>query len=305
MPDPLGAGLLALGALIFTALNFDLLRRTSQRNYEQAEQGQVTDRYTKAIEQLGADKLDVRIGGIYAIERIARDSVRDHPTVMEVLSAFVREHSPEQWPPLPDDYQPGADPPERTTRPDVRAAVTVIGRRNPERDPRRQRVNLADAFLADVNLSHAYLTDADLSNADLSRADLTRGWLARANLTGAHFADANLTGAHFRGANLSGAHFSGADLRKADLTQTDLTDADLTRADLTRADLSGANLTAADLTNADLGGAVLTEADWTDADLTDAVWPRQAMIPEGWVPTGSGRLRRKAPAAETERKQAE
>jgi hypothetical protein len=26
----------------------------------------VTDRYTKAIEQLGSDKLDVRIGGIYA-----------------------------------------------------------------------------------------------------------------------------------------------------------------------------------------------------------------------------------------------
>ena len=52
---------------------------------ELTEQGQVTDRYTKAIEQLGSDKLDVRIGGIYALERVARDSARDHPTVMEVL----------------------------------------------------------------------------------------------------------------------------------------------------------------------------------------------------------------------------
>jgi hypothetical protein len=33
----------------------------------------VTDRYTKAIEQLGSDRLDVRIGGIYALERVARD----------------------------------------------------------------------------------------------------------------------------------------------------------------------------------------------------------------------------------------
>ena len=56
----------------------------------------MTDRYTKAIEQLGSDKLDVRIGGIYALERIARDSARDHPTVIEVLAAFVREHSREQ-----------------------------------------------------------------------------------------------------------------------------------------------------------------------------------------------------------------
>ena len=66
----------------------------------------MTDRYTKAIEQLGSDKLDVRIGGIFALERIARDSARDHPTVMEVLAAFIREHSHEQWPP-PDSGPPG------------------------------------------------------------------------------------------------------------------------------------------------------------------------------------------------------
>ena len=82
----LGAGLLAAGALLFTARNFTLSR-----------EGQVTDRYTKAIEQLGSDKLDVRIGGIYALERVARDSAKDHPTIMEVLTAFIREHSQEPW----------------------------------------------------------------------------------------------------------------------------------------------------------------------------------------------------------------
>ena len=71
----LGAGLFVAGALVFTARNFTLSR-----------EGQVTDRYTKAIEQLGSDKLDVRVGGIYALERIARDSARDRPVVMEVLT---------------------------------------------------------------------------------------------------------------------------------------------------------------------------------------------------------------------------
>jgi len=63
------AGVAAAGALVFTALNFNLLRRNSEktdewqrRTHELAEQGRVTDRYTKAIEQLGSDKLDVRIG---------------------------------------------------------------------------------------------------------------------------------------------------------------------------------------------------------------------------------------------------
>jgi hypothetical protein len=65
----------------------------------------------------------VRIGGIYALERIARDSAPDHPTVTEVLAAFVRDHSPEQWP-LPAVHEAGAKPPERTTRPDIQVVVT-------------------------------------------------------------------------------------------------------------------------------------------------------------------------------------
>src|SRR5579863_9384796 len=144
----LGAGLLAAGALIFTARNFTLSR-----------EGQVTDRYTKAIEQLGSDKLDVRIGGIYALERVARDSARDHPTVMEVLTAFIREHSYEpsgrRYRQSPEKLvlprgrlyrwlswrlyrwlMPEGRDEERPTRPDVQAAVTVVGRRDTKQDIR-------------------------------------------------------------------------------------------------------------------------------------------------------------------------
>jgi type II secretory pathway component PulM len=134
----LGAGLFAAAALIFTALNFNLLRRNSEqadqwqrRTYELTEQGQVTDRYTKAVEQLGSNTIDVTIGGIYALERIAHDSPRDHPAVMEVLSACIREHSREQWPvPVSDDDLV----PKRTTRPDIQAALIVIGRRDATND---------------------------------------------------------------------------------------------------------------------------------------------------------------------------
>jgi hypothetical protein len=77
-----GTGLVSLAAVYYTAHNADTAR-----------QGHVTDRYTKAIEQLGSDRLDVRVGGIFAPERIARDSARDHPVVLEVLAAFLREHS--------------------------------------------------------------------------------------------------------------------------------------------------------------------------------------------------------------------
>ena len=153
----LAAGLFAVGALVYTA-----------RNYSLSREAQVTDRYTKAIEQLGSKELDVRIGGIYALERVARDSARDHPTVMEVLTAFIREHSREPWPPP----HPGGFEEEQLTRPDVQAAITVVGRRNAERD-----IQLID--LTGANLTGANLTGANLSGADLSRADLSRAALSR------------------------------------------------------------------------------------------------------------------------------
>ena len=59
-----------------------------------SQEGQITDRFTRAIEQLGAEQLQVRLGGIYALERIARDSPGDHWPIMEVLTAFVRENAP-------------------------------------------------------------------------------------------------------------------------------------------------------------------------------------------------------------------
>jgi hypothetical protein len=124
----------------------------------------VTDRYTKAIEQLGSDKLDVRIGGIYALERVARDSPRDHPTVIEVLTAFICEHSREHWPPA----EPGVKPPEPTIRPDVQAAVTVIGRRDGAYD--RHPINLRR-----VKLPRAQLKAADLiAQTSTKRSSPTR-----------------------------------------------------------------------------------------------------------------------------------
>jgi uncharacterized protein YjbI with pentapeptide repeats len=299
----LGAGAFAAGALGFTALNFTLSRRT----FILTEQGQVTDRYTKAIEQLGSDKLDVRIGAIYALERVARDSARDHPTVMEVLAAFIREHSRDPWPPpRPDDENP-----EPSTCPDVQAAVTVIGRRNPNQD--RGHLDLTGADLTRANLNRATFNGAIFFHADLTGADLEGGYLADADLEGADLTEADLTGADLTGADLSGADLTGADLTYASLVRADLSDATLTDADLSRArfrgaslfhatladviltsaDLTNTSLVRADLTGVDLAAADLTGADLTDADLTRARYPHAVPIPEGWVlDADSGSLNR-------------
>jgi hypothetical protein len=71
----------------------DQIAETATANRKQrklTERGQVTDRYTKAIDQLDSKALAVRLGGLYALERIAHDSPDDRPMIAEVLSAYAR-----------------------------------------------------------------------------------------------------------------------------------------------------------------------------------------------------------------------
>lgn len=287
-------GILASVAIYYTAANartargalahaeesarrsHDLAVRTAERTAALTEQGQVTDRYTKAIEQLGSGNLDIRLGGIYALERIARDSARDHPTVMEVLAAFVREHSHDgdaNAPATEDELDNDPDAVGRF-RPDLQAALTVIGRRDTTRDS--ERLDLSNAKLINVDLSGARLTDAFLFGADLTWALLLDAKLTRADLTDADLTRADLTDADLTGACLNHAKLIHVDLSDADLTGTNLVEADLTNALLFKADLTHADLAGAKLTSAHLDGANLTEAKLREAisirvDLTGAV----------------------------------
>ena len=58
-------------------------------------QGQVAERFTRAVDQLGSDKLEQRLGGVYGLERIAKDSPDTDMrlVVTEVLTAYVRQHA--------------------------------------------------------------------------------------------------------------------------------------------------------------------------------------------------------------------
>jgi hypothetical protein len=127
---PLVAFVVAIGAagtVWFTARTYILNRR-----------GNVTDRYTRAVGQLGDESSPVRVGGIYALERIANDSARDRATIVYLLGAFIRERSKVT--------------PERQNEPseDVKTGLRVASRL---------------LRMSDVTLD---LRDADLRYSDLS-----------------------------------------------------------------------------------------------------------------------------------------
>jgi hypothetical protein len=203
-------------------------------------EGQITERFSKAIDHLGESsdgKIDVRLGGIYALERIANNSRDDRATIAEILTAFVRGHA--AW---MDPGSNDASPPEapqmklaelRVRAPDVQAAMTVLGRR--AKPPGGDQVlQLSGVDLRKAHLSLAHLEGARLDGAHLEEAYLYGAHLERAQLYGAHLEGAVLYGAYLEGANLNGAHLEGADFNGAHLEWAHFDSAYLEGTDLRR-----------------------------------------------------------------------
>ncbi|HEX5497837.1 MAG TPA: pentapeptide repeat-containing protein, partial [Thermomicrobiales bacterium] len=263
----LGQVLGGIAVLAGLVVAWQQLGQTAQ-NLRVSEEGQITDRFTRAVDQLGDDDLTVRLGGIYALERIARDSPRDYAATMEVLTAFARQ------PPASASATPSADPGE-TTSEDVAAVMRVIGRRAAAQIAQEEaagldclhleRARLPGIDVSGYNLAHVCLNGAILSGALLQDANL-----AGDDLTGADMSDGNLEGADLRRAMLSGVRFAGANLSRADLAGANLLQANLAAALLESADLRGATLLSADLRGAFLLRTKLDHADLLDADLTNA-----------------------------------
>ncbi|MFI6907210.1 pentapeptide repeat-containing protein [Nonomuraea sp. NPDC050394] len=172
-----------------------------------AAERRVTELYTKAVEQLGNDKAPVRLGGLYALERLAQDTPALRQTVVDVVCAYLR---------MP--YQlPGDDKPER--EPGVpRAAVGGVSKPTiATHDPHEERqVRLtAQRILADhlreetpATRFRWHLRAANLDDRHWPgiRLDLTSTTLINFSLDSCRIGDAHFSGAIFAG----DAHFSGA-----------------------------------------------------------------------------------------------
>lgn len=217
-----------------------------QATYKQfgvAERTEFTNRFAKAIEQIGSGNLDVRLGGIYLLERLARDSTADRSTVFSVLGAYVRTHSPAV-------EECGTQSPP-TLAVDIQTILDVVGR--------REGGNASDR----IDLSDTCLVGARLSKLQFSSVDLSRSKMRDVVADGAILENAVLEGADLRGANLSHIRAQGAIFGNADLSNAYMDDSDLRRTvfhsgTLSHASLIQTNLAHASMAYMDLSGTIYT-----------------------------------------------
>jgi uncharacterized protein YjbI with pentapeptide repeats len=236
-----------------------------QRNEAQAyadRERRITENFARAADQLGSEKMAVRLGGIYILERISRESWFDYWAVIETLTAFVREQS--------NSYRVDNDIASKQFKfqelfggeelflikppTDIAAVLSVIFRRSEEAKEHEKLKGLVLDFTG-ADFSGFDLNNVDLRGFDLSSSNLSGTNLRKASLGGTCLRNTNLSGASLHCANLDSAILSGATLTKANLSYAHLKRAHLENADLTEAILSGAKFDTANLGNANLTGA--------------------------------------------------
>lgn len=341
-----GIGSLGRGAVIVALIGapFVIWRSVvAQKTVNVTEQGHITDRINTAVQGLGAEKtvkrqrknrfgnlayakgdegepdyahpimeevtqpnLEVRIGAIYALERIATDSDRDHVQIMEILCAYIRQNAPapetDDWPELEmkdseedgpleadwyerlESFQEASETAKaklknRKPREDIQTALTVIGRRS----AKQRRLEAGRGIEADFPFDTpcpAYDGPDEDHDPDALKAYLEKlaAWkkelLAyqgyRLDLRSADLRGTDLAELDLSGAKLHCTFLQGAVLIKAQLQGALLGAVRLQGGTLRQTQLHGANIEGVRLQAADLTGAQLQGADIEDIQLQGA-----------------------------------
>ncbi|MGW6024699.1 pentapeptide repeat-containing protein [Streptomyces sp. NPDC055099] len=264
--------------------------RVSQDGLRATQEGHVTDRFSTAVDQLGSDKLQTRIGGLHALWRIAEHSARDREAVISIQAAYLRTHLP--WPPAGPEA-PRADAPINDVVPlEVRAAdaqVALTGLGVLLLQPREHSwLNLSVTDLRRADCDGLWLHEVNLDRSCMEAAGLYHANLTQASLVAVNLRHADLTTAILRRARCVLADLRGARLVETDLRDADFTGADLREANLRKADAGHAVFRGADLRLADLRGSDLSTADLRQTRLTGAMASELTRWPVGFDHCGAG-----------------
>ncbi|MDQ3763367.1 MAG: pentapeptide repeat-containing protein [Actinomycetota bacterium] len=167
-----------------TELTLEHQREVAAATERDAAEQRITELYTRAVDQLGAEKAPVRLGGLHALERLAQNNPAQRQTIVDVICAYLRmPFTP------PDDQAPGEDAPEDAHR-----------RYEQRRQELQVRLTAQRILTAHLNPDVAAVFWADIG------LDLTEAYLHEFSFIACHVRWATFWGAKFTGT----AYFSKA-----------------------------------------------------------------------------------------------
>lgn len=247
----IGGGVVLLG-LLFTFGTYLI----SLDKQDLDREAQMTDRFSKAITHLGDEKQAIRIGGLYELERVAKDSPKDLATIRKVILTYLH-----------DNYSIRNEATEST-----KFAV----------EKREQSNGLAISFYSsNTELQTLINIIQGLSNED-DRLDFSGLNLLDKSLTRGRYSLANFSGTNLSGSNIFASNFSHSNFKDAILNRvtSDLKEhieikgsiVMLVTPQEVKPNFTGADLTRAMIIESNLSEAIFVEAKLRNADLTKSIF---------------------------------
>ena len=224
-------GMVALVLSIWRSAIADRQAVTARRQSSIAQSGLWNERYQKGAEMLGSNVLSVRLGGVYALDRLAREHPAEyHIPILQLFCAFVRNPSGKKT--ERELMGQRKEPTAPDLRVDIQEVITAIGRRSEDGIREEEASDEFELDLSGADLRNLRLGDGNFRGANLSRAYLTHSYLANVDLRGAKCWHTHLFMAQILFCDLTEVDFSWADLSGVNLFTSVLTGAELTRTEI-------------------------------------------------------------------------
>jgi Pentapeptide repeats (8 copies) len=187
-------------------------RKATNKSLRLNQAQQETDRFTRAVQELGSNNFALRLGGIYSLDQLARTASDEREPVVELMLAYLHRNHPvrpgvgNRW------YGQACYTTKWRAQADTQAALDAILQLTPD---------AAQLDLSRLDLRAVKIEGRNLAGSDLRRSSLNYVKAAHANLDRARLFQANLRGACFEHASFlgvqgldetdkTGADFSGA-----------------------------------------------------------------------------------------------
>jgi uncharacterized protein YjbI with pentapeptide repeats len=268
------------------------------RQADVAREEHYTTLFTTAVQQLGAMReirdqkgtrtepnTEARLGALYALERIAQDSERDHWPIMETLCAYVRKNAGapvfieddlllelgRRAEHVTDGLRKAA---QERARPyvDVQAAITVIGRRSADRIKYENRLRAVagrrDAFSLDLTRTNlaGVVFNGNFDFARFDRSSLAFAQFIRASADSARFGDVHGPGMQVLNCSIKYASISG------EFSGTTFVDTKAENWDALWPQMSGTEFSDCSLRSSNLYSADFTGSSFYDCDSKTPKW---------------------------------
>lgn len=252
-----------------------------------AEEKQVTERFAKAVEMLADSDRYIRLGGIYALERIAKDSDKDYWQVMEILSAFIRSKSARSQPTI-GETESDVEPYTTATFKQIENWRIEDLNDKYNEEQRRSEYNdqywYEDELVGEINPSYKKTMSEDVQAAitaigrrkiwneepdyviNLRNLELT-GICISGNYNNVDFSDSHFICTTFRGRSSNRSSFDGTNFSNAYFMRTETTDCSMQNAVFRAATIGFSKFQDSNFTGADFTDSLMDAIEISDCEL--------------------------------------